>query len=233
MNTRWILIVMIGFLCLIAVLMTWSVKAMLEREYYRMVDKWNRGIVVLKVIPTPENVFGLQREYKWMVDKDKEIKEVLSKRRLPDINLTPLQFKEELLNSQTKLKQLADIQGSRIQDDLGFPEYIAGEIPDVDDVPLLGKQLTVINGLVNIFLKHKVSEIVSIQRSLGIYQAKGDLYKEMVFKIELQCALEDLLGILTDIMNTPYILVVDRLGIRKIDEAKVNVEMLVGAVEFG
>lgn len=233
-KTRWVFIIVIGFICLVAVALTWYSKSRSVSKYADMVNQWNIELASLKVIPTPENVFGLQREYEWIVDKEKDIRQLLFKRQLPTRDLTPLQFKEELLSTQTKLKQLADIQGCKLQEDIGFPEYAAGEIPAGQEVSLLGEQLTVINELVDLLLKHKVSEISSIQRLPDVTSGRGsgNLYEEIGFRIGLQCALEDLLGVLADIINAPYILVVRNLKINKVDEARVNVEMLVGAVDF-
>lgn len=230
--TRWILIGVIGFLCFIFVLLTWYTKKKLVREYTDMFNQWNTELSDLKVMPTSENVFAIKGDYEWIVDREKEVKQLLLKRGLPGAELTPLQFKEELLSTQTKLKQLADIQGVKLQEDLGFLEYTAGEIPHAGEVVLLKKQLTAIDELVNLLLRHKVGEIGSIQRVPGVYYSEDNLYQEMAFRIEIKCVLEDLLGVLVDIANAPYILVVRSLKIDRLDESEVSVEMLVGLVEF-
>lgn len=228
----WVLIAVIGLLCIGFVLYTWHLKAGAVSEYRELINQWNRNLASLKIVPTPENIFILQREYEWVVNKDKELKGLLLKRQLQKKELSPLQFKEELLDMQTKLKQLADIQGCKLEEDIGFSEYAVGEIPSKNEVALLYKQLLVINKLVNLLLKHKVAEIGPIRRLPGVYHGERNLYREIVFKINIQCVLEDLLGVLADMVNVPYMLVVRSLSIDKLDGNKVNVELLIGAVEF-
>lgn len=230
-----IIIGIIGAISLIIALLTWHAKAGTIRSYREMLNQWKKDLANIKIAPTPENIFFLQREYEWIADKQKELIQSLLKKGIPYQGLTPLQFKEELLSTQTKLKQLADIQGCKLQEDLGFPEYTAGEIPQTGEVAHIAKQLTVINEFVSLFLKHKTSEADSITRlpdTAAVADKEGNLYEEMTFQLVLQCTMEDLLGVLVDIINAPYVLVVRNLKINKTDESRVSVEMVVGAVEF-
>lgn len=228
---RYIATAIAGFMCLAVILLTLRIKIAAVHGYRDIFNQWNKDLVNLKVAPTPENIFFLQREYEWIIGRESELRKLLLNKGISIQGLTPLQFKEELLNSQTKLKQFADIQGSKIQGDLGFPEYASGEIPQPGEVALLTKQLAVINELVNLLLKHKVIEVNSITRLPGV-SAKGDIYQEMAFKIELQSTLEDLLGVLQDLINAAQVLVVKDLKINKLDEGRIGVEMLIGVCEF-
>lgn len=234
-KTRLILITVISAICLVVVGLIWHAKVDSVCKYNETVNQWNMDLINLKVVPTPENIFILQREYEWLLEREKEVKQLLSKKQITCPELTPLQFKEELLNTQTKLKQLADIQGCKLQEDLGFSEYTAGEIPQARDVIVLTKQLVVINEIVKILLKNKVSEIGYIARLGDITQTKvaeENLCQEIVFRMEMGCVLEDLLNVLKDLVNAPYILVVRNLKIDKLDESKVSAELVVGAMEF-
>lgn len=230
-KTKWIIIAILISFCLIFVVLTLYKKFSIFSEYNNIADQWNRELLNLKITPTPENVFTVHGERNWIVDKEKELKLVLSNKQIKGPSQTPLQFKEELLNTQIKLKQLSDIQGCKLQEDLGFLEYTAGEIPGAGEVAKLKKQLTITNELINIFLRHKVSEICSLQRMPDIYEGEDNLYSELVFKLQIKCTLEDLLGVLADIINSPYILVVRNIKIDKLDEARIDVVLILGAVE--
>lgn len=229
---RLIVMSIVGTLCLIMALVTMNTKVNAMREHKKIVNQWNMQLANLKVVPTPENIFLMQKEYKWLVNTEEELKQLLSKRKIQYTELTPLQFKEELLDTQVKLKQLADIQGCKLQGDLGFSEFSAGGIPEAKDVILLTKQLKVINELVNLLLKNRVAEISSITRFPEVYYNEANLYQEVTFRVVICCTLEGLLKVLVDITNVPYVLVVRNLKIDKLDENKVNVEMLIGEVEF-
>lgn len=220
-KTRFIIPGAIGAVCLVILLVILVIKTKTVRDYKILAGQWNEDLAGLKVAPTPENIFSLRREHEWIAAKEKELIQLLLKKTVPVRGLTPLQFKEELLNAQTKLRQLSAIQGSKLVEDLGFAEYTAGVIPHQDEVDSLTKQLTVINELVNLLLKYKVSEINSITRMPG-----------MIFKIEMHCSVEDLLAVMGDIVNAPYVLIVKNLKINKLDENKVTVEMLIGVCEF-
>lgn len=232
---KFIIVAIAGGICLIMILVSWRSKVQAVNRYRQIINQWNNNIVNLKIDPTFENIFSLQREGEWIVERERELKQLLLNRRIPSHELTPLQFKEELLSTQTKLKQLASIQGSKLQEDLGFQEYTAGQIPQQGEVVLLAKHLVIINELVNLLLRHRVSEINSITRlpdSSATLDSGGILYKEMALQIALCCTTEDLLGILQDIINVPYILVVRNLKINKLDEVRVSVEMLIGVCEY-
>lgn len=229
------IIVFLALLCLIAILSTWYNKNTVLKEYKQAVvqkDKWD---VDTNLLPTPENIFILKNEYDWLLKREAELKQILSKKRIDAVSLTPLQFKEQLLDTQNKIKQLADIQGIKIKGTFGFPEYAGGEIPDAGRVMLLTKQLEVIKESLDIILKYKVEEIASIERMPELYSTedtKGVLYQEIVFRIEITGTYEQLLGILKDIINAKKILVVRNLKMDKIGENKIDAELLVSGVEF-
>lgn len=227
-----IIIAVLGCICLLMVLSSYHIKASAVSKYRDVIREWNSDLAKLKMAPSPENIFLVQKEYEWLIDKEKNLKQLLAKRKVEYKDLTPLQFKEELLSTQIKLKQLADIQDCKLQGDLGFPEFSAGAIPQSKDVSLLTKQLRVIDELVNLLLKCKIGKIESITRLAGVYYSEGNLYQEITFRIGINCTLEDLLRVLQDIINLPYILVARDIKIDKVDENLISVEILVGAVEF-
>ena len=213
--------------------MTWRSKSVAINEYRAIEEQREQTIQNLKVMPSPDNIFLIGKDKKWLGDKEKELGQLLRTKELPEGVLTPLQFKEHLLHVQTKLKQLADIQGCVLQEDLGFAEYTAGAIPQAEEVPLLEKQLAAINELINLSLKRRVSEIGGIRRMPYMYAGPRDLYNEAGFTIEVKCVLEDLLGMLADMINAPYIFIVRDMDVEKLDDKKVAAQMLVGVVEFG
>lgn len=232
-NVLLILLAVIGCVCIITVGVTWYRKAKLVAEWKGMFTELNRELKALELPPTTGSIFAMRREHEWLVERQKEVKELLEAKRLPINKFSPLEFKEELLNTDIKLRQLARIQGGEIPEDIGFPEYAGGEIPLASEVVLLNKQLTVINEIVGLLLKHKVENIISIERLPYVYYSEGNLYKEITFRIQMQCVLEDLLGVLVDLPKTPFLTVVRSTKLDKVDENRVRAELLIGVVEFG
>lgn len=234
-KVKLILIILAGLACLLAAVTTWHKKSVVLKEYKQLAGRRDKDIAKAKVMPTVENIFVLKKDYEWLSDSDKELRQILMKKKIVIPNLTPLQFKEELLNAQIKIKQLAGIQGTKLEESIGFMEYASGEIPANDQAPLLTKQLEIINRLLNIILKYKVREVTSITRAPQIFTALDSgagLYQEIGLIIEMGCTPEELLNILKDISNAQCIFVVRNLAVNKIDDNRISVEMAIGEVEF-
>jgi len=213
-------------------LYTWRDRMNIRVKYAVVYSRQNSANTVVNIAPTAENIFKLQEDCKWLRDKETRLLHDLKGKKIEDKGLTPLQFKEELLNVQTSLKKLSGIQGSIIQEDIGFSEFASGQIPDVNEVPLLSRQLAVINETLNIFLKHKVGTVGSIARSNKIYYDEKEMYNEILIGYEITCTMEDLIKILNDIVNAPYIMIVRGLKISDMEGSRLNVELAVGEVEI-
>jgi hypothetical protein len=226
-----IFIVLLGLLCLSAIIFTWYRKSSALDDYIEVLKHRDRSAGSVKVAPTADNIFVIKKDSEWLAERDQDVKQILAKKNLQLSEMTPLQFKEELLNAQIKFKQLASIQGCTIDETLGFPEYVSGDIPPQGQIKLLLKQLAIIDEVTKIILKHKISEVVSIIRSNDIHIDKENLYNEMAFKININCTIEELLGILKDFVNAPNFLIVRDINIQKLNEDKINVEILFGVVE--
>lgn len=231
-NLLWLTIAVAGFICLITVGVTWHRKAKLVSGWSSIFIKLEEDFDGSVVPPTPKNIFTIQKEYKWLLSKQKEVRGLLKSKSLPVEKLTPLEFKEKLLNYDTKLKQLASIQSSQIPSDLGFPEYVGGEIPQVNEVELLDKQLIVINEIVDLMLKHRIEQIGSIERLPYIYYSEDSLYKEIVFRFKIKCVFENFLQVLIDLPKTSFFSVVRNVQLDKLDENTVEAELIIGIVEF-
>jgi hypothetical protein len=211
---------------------TWYEKIKAIKEYKGMLERRSKITDAIKVAPTTENILIIKKDSEWFYSKNKELKDTLAKKKINVSGRTPLEFKEELLSSQVKLKQLAGIQGCKMDESLGFSEYVSGEIPPGELVPLLSKQLIIINELIDIMLKYKVNEIISIARSNNVYTDKKNTYKEMAFSFEVNCTIEELLGVLKDIINAQHILIVRDVDIQKTNENDISAKLLIGAVEI-
>ncbi len=226
------IILFVGLLCFFAIIYTWYRKSSALKDYMDVLKKRDKSSGSVNVAPTVDNMFIIKKDSEWLTEREQEVKEILEKKKLKLSEMTPLQFKEELLNAQIKFKQLAAIQGSTIDESLGFPEYVSGAIPSQDQIKLLLKQLFIIDEVTNIILKHKISEIVSIVRSNDLYVDKEAIYNEIAFKVNINCTMEELLAILKDFINAPNLLVIRDVNIQKLNEDKINSEILFGAVEI-
>lgn len=232
-NILLVIVAITGCVCIVTAGMTWYRKVSTNAEWKEVFTNLKRELEELKLPPTTRSIFAMRREYEWLLEQQEKIWGLLEAKRLPINKLSPLEFKEELLNTDTKLRQLARIQGSELPQDLGFPEYAGGQIPLASEVVLLNKQLAVINEIVSLLLKHKVEDIIAIERLPYIYYSEGNLYEEIAFRIETQCILEDLLRVLADLPKTSFFTVVRSIKLDKVDENRVKAELLVGVVEFG
>lgn len=231
-SVLWIIIAVIGCVCIIMVGITLQGRVKLVSEWNKMFRDLEHKLGILKLPPTTKSIFIMRKDYDWLVKQQKEIWALLETKSLPMDKPTPLEFKEVLLNTEVKLRQLADIQGCQVPEHLGFPEYAGGGIPQTNEVVLLNKQLVVVNEILNLLLKHKVAKIILIEKLPYIYYSEGDLYRELAFRIEVQCVLEDLLGLLADLPKTSFLAVVRSIKLDKVDENRVKAVLIIGVVEF-
>ena len=70
----------------------------------------------------------------------------------------PLEFKEELFDQQIKITAKADRSGLKLPTNLGF-EYLRNTIPQREDIPMLTKQLAIIQRLVQLMAESRISSL--------------------------------------------------------------------------
>jgi len=226
----WIIIVVLLLPSLIMVSVTFHQRRTAEKTWQQLLAGWQESMGKLSYPPTTKTIFVLQHEYEWLRDKYNEMTKLLIAKKINTKKITPLEFKEKLLNAQLKFKQLAAIQDSKMPKSLGFPEYIGGRIPAESNVAVLHKQLIVIKGIVDLLLKNKVSEIIVIERFPEV--ETDNVYKKLKVKIVMQCKLEQLLKILDELANAAYFTVVQQVEIEKLAENEVEVVLSVGVIDW-
>lgn len=227
----WTIAGILGLLCVVTIAITLGQRKVIVREWASSVKELKEEIGEMKTSISSSAISKMKKEYSWLDEQGAVINELLKKKNLSSEISSPLDFKEKLLKTQLTLKQLADIQGSVIPEDIGFPVYVGGKIPEEDEVYLLSKQLYVIGELLELLLRHKVEEVVSVKCS-PIKKGEG-LYEELPFEITVRCVYEDLLEILNDTANTSFLTIIRTMNINKIDENKVEALLQIGIVEFG
>jgi len=228
----WIIIAAVSGICIIMIITTWTGKKKLTGEWEKNLAELQKDFKIQKLPPTTKSIFIMQNEYKWLVKKQKAIWKLLNSKKISMSNAAPLAFKERLFNTQTKLRQLADIQGCSIPKNIGFGEYSGGRIPSAGEVPLLGKRLTIIEEIINLALKYKLKEIVSINYLQEIYYSRQRLYKQFLFKIEVQCVYENLLEFLRALPEASFFIAVKSIELDKVDENTVKAKIVLGVTEF-
>jgi len=228
----WSLVIVVFSVSLAASLLSWYRKRNVKRTWQAMIRDRQAQLAKLRFPLTTKTLFALRREYDWLNEKNTEVWEQLEEKRLVWDEPKPLEFKEKLLNAQLKFRQLADIQGAVIPADLGFPQYARGEIPRKKDIPLLNQQLFIVNEVVNLLLKHKVEKILAIYCQPEMETGEGNLYRELKFKITVQCLVRELIEILTALANTPFITTVNDISLEKVDDNRVVAVLNLAVIEF-
>lgn len=229
----WIVIVFLLFPGILLAVISWRQRENSLHQRDQLLLEWQSGLVRLAYPPTTKSIFALHRSYQWLEQNYEEMRGLFRVKRLKTERLTPLQFKERLLDAQMKFKQLADIQDSKLPLDIGFSEYIGGKIPEEDTVPLLTEQLTIIQELVDLLLKNKVAEIILIERlPAGNRGKKHNPYQELGIIIEIRCRQEQLLKVLTEMANTSFFTIVREIDIKKITENEIAAKLTIGIVNW-
>lgn len=226
----WVIVVALLLSSMIMALVTFQQRMTAERTWKQLLAGWQENVEKLSYPPTTKTILVLQHEYEWLRNEYDEMNKLLIAKKIDAERITPLEFKEKLLDAQLRFKQLAAIQNSKMPKSLGFSEYTGGRIPVESDVPVLHKQLLVIKGIVDLLLKNKVSEIIVIERFSEVEIA--NVYKELKIKIVLQCKLEQLLKILDELANSIYLTVVQTVEIEKLAENEVEVVLDIGIIDW-
>lgn len=164
-NLFFVVIVLVGILLYTAFLSVINLQKSfsLNRELNIKIKSLEHFTKGMPFIPSSEMVENLAKEKKSLEKMDNEFISAFSKPYLGlKLEADPLKFKEDLFQTQNSIRQLALKAGFGLPDSLGFSKYET-EIPTNIDVPVLKKQLIIVEELIKIMINSKVSSLKSIE----------------------------------------------------------------------
>lgn len=149
--------------------------------------------------------------------------------------MSPLEFKEELLKTQDFLKERARIWNIQVPQSVGFREFEAGVIPEEKDIWNLSYQLSHIRNIVNLMVESKISRIDSIVKSVEVVdqKSKGLNAKQIfMYQFKMQCNWSSLIQILTRLHGSRQFFLVKKIEVTNEDKDSLLVMMTVEAILF-
>lgn len=163
--------------------------------------------------------------------------------RMPDAYeiKEPLRFKEEIFGIQKELKEQVESNAIELKGDsrsFGFKEYET-KIPQQREVPNLTKRLNIIKELAKLICANRVKSIEKVEFFSEVDGVLGEgvnkiLCRVFSVRLELNLSVKDLMGFLSQLVNSDHIFIVEDLNIESLTDDKENIKssFTVSAVVF-
>lgn len=188
-----------------------------------------------KVAPTNTNVSKFKIQQTQIQKQYDDLLALLDTASTVQTNLTPLEFKEELLKTQQLLTERANLWNIKLPLSLGFPEFEGGNIPSQAEIPPLSLQLDTLRTLVNLLIESKVQEISLLSkkelRNIDLIKDKA-MYKVLLFEIAFKSSMENLRTFLHKVSSSNHLFIIRKINIESDKENRISVNMAVDAVKL-
>lgn len=214
------------FIILICVFLISAIMLILSaRERISINNKIKKAVATIKERsksgedPVLKRLADLLSQKLTLQEKYKKLKHALDsrpQRALPEDIPDPLKFKEQLYQTQQRLKNLANNSQVTLPQDLGFSQFET-KIPAAGQLPILIKQLDIVDEVIKFLIKTQIKNIVSVElaepadRLVG--KTDGAVYKELPIKVTVECPTENLVKFLYELRSSEFIFIVKSLKI--------------------
>lgn len=149
--------------------------------------------------------------------------------------VSPLEFKEELLRIQKLLSERATLWDINIPNAISFGEYDGGNIPHEKDVASLKIQLTVVRALVNYLIESRIVQLNDIKRleprPISI-TGKETMYEIYPFQISFDANIENLLTFLTKVHMSRELVIVRKINIDAQGDTRLSINIELDYIRF-
>ncbi|MCK4948097.1 MAG: Amuc_1100 family pilus-like protein [Candidatus Aureabacteria bacterium] len=186
------------------------------------------SVITVSALKKEENRIRAQKNsiYNLLIDADTKEDEDME---YP----SPVEFKDKLLSYQTRLVNRADANGVKLPGTLGFEEYEGGDLPSMKDIPLLIRQMKIIEKLVNLFIDSRVQLVEKIEREetkISECRHIDGICTVLNFSLEMTCQTPALIKFMGGLEFLNSFIIIKNMGI---EADKINkVKMFIKAVDF-
>lgn len=212
-----------------------SSKAQNEIKLEKQAQEVQRLVSTSPIPLTQTHVAKFSRQFDDVKRKYDDLLLLLDTARVPPLNLSPLEFKEDLLKTQQLLVERANLWNIRIPHALGFSEFEGGNIPQPKEVPLLTLQFDAIKTLVNFLIESRVSSIEQMTRkeSPEITLASNRvMYQMLSFEIAVQGSLSSLRAFLQKIYASSYLFIVRKIDMESQKNGGLSILIQIDAIRL-
>ncbi len=212
-----------------------SKKIELDKTYESALQEAKSILASSKVIPTHNRVAKFQLQQTQIQKQYEDLLTLLDTASVPQINFTPLEFKEDLLKTHRLLVERANLWNIKLPISLGFPEFEGGNIPSQEDIPPLALQLNALRTLINLLIESRVQEVGLLSkkeiRSVSLI-ANQTMYKILPFELAFKATTEGLRTFLYKISSSGHLFIIRKINLESEKGDGVAVNMTVEAIKL-
>ncbi|MEW6534712.1 MAG: hypothetical protein AB1454_03695 [Candidatus Auribacterota bacterium] len=220
-----VLLIGIVYLAITAVGM-WNERRKSFNNMISVREQYNSFMLKNKEVASNKLISEYQAHAEELKKYYNDIFKIMSSQKKNVAEVSALEYKQQLLNQQRQIREMAEERGVYIPADLGFREYMGEKIPPDTAIPLLSLQLEIITSLINDLFESGVTRIEAISRKKS---EKDSLLKtKLPFSITIKTDMKGLISFLDILQSKSEIYIVDSINIDTIPLDKFRQENNLG-----
>jgi len=187
------------------------------------------------VAPTSSNVSRFKEQFENTRKQYQSLLLLLDTATRPKLEITPLEFKEDLLKTQQLLSERAGLWNISIPSAIGFNEFEGGNIPAPEQVPHLTLQLDSLKTLINLLIESRVGAIEEIKR-LDVRETSvtpnSVMYQVLPFELRFTGNMEILRTFLYKTYSSTHLFIVRRVDVEAKDNSSISTTIQIDAIKL-
>lgn len=202
--------------------------SIMDEELDRKINEMKRFITLTGAVPSKESFAKMDKDKSLLEEKFKSLVDFVDpdKARMTGKNTEAgLYFIEKLHSTMKKFETEAGSKGIKLPENLGFGDGL----PKDSMVPVLLRQLEIIEFTVDMLLKSEGADIYSLKplKSIEYIEpvSKGLFYTELPVQISIKTSAKTLMGLLLQLKNASPVISVKELHVKSIEPDSGHVEI--------
>jgi len=209
-------------------------RSIIDEELDRKISDMKRFITLTGTVPSKESFAKMEKEKKSLEEKFSVLMDFVDpkKARLSEKNTEAgLYFIEKLHSTMKKFELEAAAKGAKLPDNLGFGDGL----PKDSMVPVLLRQLEIIEFTVDMLLKNTGSDVYALKplKSIEYIEpvSKKLFYTELPVQISIKTDTKTLMNLLLELKNASPVISVKELHVKSIepDLGEVEISMVLSS----
>jgi len=203
-------------------------RSIIDEELERKISDMKRFVTLTGTVPSKESFAKMEKEKKSLEEKFSGLVDFVDpkKARLSEKNAEAgLYFIEKLHSTMKKFESETTAKGARLPENLGFGDGL----PKDSMVPVLLRQLEIIEFAIGVLLKSEGSDVYALKplKSIEYIEpvSKDLFYTELPVQISIKTDTKTLMNLLVELKNAIPVISVKELHVKSIDASSGQVEI--------
>ncbi|MCX5692695.1 MAG: Amuc_1100 family pilus-like protein [Candidatus Omnitrophica bacterium] len=203
-------------------------RSIIDEELERKISDMKRFITLTGTVPSKESFAKMEKEKNSLEEKFSDLVDFVDpkKARLSEKNAEAgLYFIEKLHSTMKKFESDSAAKGVKLPENLGFGDGL----PKDNMVPVLLRQLEIIEFVVEILLKNGGSDVYALKPLKSIENiepvSKKLFYTELPIQISIKTGTKTLMNLLLELKNASPVISVKELHVKSIEPDSGDVEI--------